>query len=524
MQQWREGQRAGIQFVDSVHGSIPVYTDRPQNLVEVLNRSVERFSSKNALVEEHRRITYQELLEKSKILAAYLQSQCQIQKGERVGLLMRNSIEFAVSAFGVIQAGGIAVSINTKLNPQEIDYIFRQSNIQVLIVDDEIFEKIESVVGSIRVLKESEVLSLHPNLKKPFVPVSLDEEDPAFILYTSGTTGRPKGATLTHRNAIHACINYQRCYELDHTDSTLIAVPIFHGTGLFGQLITFLYLGGTVVLLRTFQALKMLELCEREKVTHTICVPTIYLYLLEEPTHTRFQLHLKKIGVGGSAMMTKLYNNLKQWLPEIHIINTYGLTEATSPAIITPMERADDKIGAIGIPSPVTLAKVVDVNTREEVGPKQSGELLLKGPLIIPYYWDNPEGTRKGIIDGWLQTGDIAYQDEEGFLYVLDRVKDMINCGGEKVYSAEVENILYSHPKVLEAAIIPFPDAKYGEIVKAIIVAKPGEVVTEEEIRSWVATHLAKYKVPRIVEFASQLPRNAAGKVMKHLLKGDITA
>lgn len=501
--------------VNGVH--MNVYRDRISNLIEMLRNSSERFGQKHLLIDEERKITFKDFDGQTTFLAKWLIHRCKIKKGDRISLLMKNTVGFCIASFAILKAGGIVVPLNTKLKPAELDVSLEKANPALLIIDNGLFSEIGDLIKKVPMIRESEFLTISDQEvdKQVLSFPAIYEHDPAFILFTSGTTGHPKGAVLSHFNIIHACINYERCYKLSDSDSTIIAVPIFHGTGLFAQFMPFVYLGGTIVLLKTFDAEKMLYLCEKYGITHTIVVPTIYTMLLNVPMHREFDLQLKVLGSGGAPLPCNLFNRMMEWLPGVKLINTYGLTEATSPAIITPYEMAEEKIGSIGIPSPITECKIINPDTGNLVPPNQPGELLLRGPIIINGYWNNENATKKSIVDGWLKTGDIAMIDEDGFIFIKDRVKDMINRGGEKVYSIEVEDVLYNHQKVLEASVVGINDPVYGEVVKAVVVPKKGENLTENEIKEWVSLYLAKYKVPHYVQITEFLPRNAAGKVVK---------
>jgi long-chain acyl-CoA synthetase len=284
--------------------------------------------------------------------------------------------------------------------------------------------------------------------------------------------------------------------------------------------LTYINLGCTIVLMPMYKTEEMLRILEEEKITSMIVVPTIYVMMLMHPDHKKYDLsHLRVAGFGGAPISGETVKMLRDWLPQIELHNTYGLTEIASPGTCMPKEDALRKLGSIGLPFPVNKCKVVDPVTGEELPPNTEGELLINSPNLTPGYWQNPEATKKAIVDGWLHTGDIAKIDEEGYVYIMDRIKDMINRGGEKIFCVEVEDVLYSNNKVMEAAVVGVPDEVYGEVVKAFIVTRPGCTLTEEEVQDWVKERLAKYKVPKYVEFVNELPKNPNGKVMKNRLR-----
>ena len=518
--------------VETVNGiTQKAYRNRPSSLVETFESSVERFPNQAALVHEAERVTYAELNEKVNQAAYALKHVYGIQKGDTVALLLMNGIPFAISVYAILKIGAIAVPLNTKLKSTELLGMLKDANVKTVISNEEWWPQIEAIKDKLSI-NEFFITSANP----PAGTVSFDslfndgfgqtvnedifEQDPAFIMYTSGTTGKPKGALITHRNMIHTCLNYTYCYRLTNFDSTLIAVPVFHITGLAAQLMTFIYLGGKIVLMSKFQPNQFLSLLEKEKVSHVIASPTVYTMTLMERDYKNYNLSNWRVcAFGGAPMPVDTLIELKRWVPSLEFHNTYGLTETTSPATIMPDEHQHRKIHSVGVPTPVTEVKVVDPDTRQELGTNEIGELMFKGPMVIEKYWNNEKATEESIVNGWLATGDLALIDEEGFITIMDRIKDMINRGGEKIYSVEVEDALYSHPSILEAAIVGVPDKQYGEVVKACIVVKPNETLTEEEVKNWISKRLAKYKVPAYVEFLEQLPRNPNGKVMKNLLR-----
>ncbi|MFA8438770.1 class I adenylate-forming enzyme family protein [Pueribacillus sp. YX66] len=507
------------------------YRNRPSSLVATLKQSAERFPNKVALVHGNDRVTYAELNQKVNNVAYTLKHSYGIQKGDTVALLLMNGIPFVISVYAALQIGAIAVPLNTKLKSNELFYMIENSNAKVLMTNEEWWPQVEVIkeklkieaifVTNIRPPKGTiSFASLVNNVADEDVFESISEDDAAFIMYTSGTTGKPKGALISHRNMLHTCLNYTYCYRLTSDDSTLIAVPVFHITGLAAQLMTFIYLGGKTVLMPMFHPNQFLQLLEREKITHVIASPTVYVMTLMEKNDMKYDVSNWRVcAFGGAPMPVETLQALKSWVPSLELHNTYGLTETTSPATIMPDGHQLRKIQSVGVLTPVTEAKVVDPMTRRELPTNEIGELLFKGPMVIEKYWNNEKATKETIIDGWLATGDLAYMDEEGFITIMDRMKDMINRGGEKIYSVEVEDVLYSHPSILEAAIVGVEDKKYGEIVKACIVVKPNKFLTEADVKQWISKHLAKYKVPAYVEFFEQLPRNPNGKVIKTALR-----
>lgn len=507
------------------------YKQRPANLNETLAESVKRHPHKIALVHEGERLTYQELQDRVNNAAYLLKKRYGIKKGDRVALLLMNGIPFVIGVYAALQIGAIAVPLNTKLKSMELEYMLSHSGAKVLIANQEWWPNIqpilqETMLENIFITDEQPPEGTIPFSKlineqcPEIVSEEVKEHDGAFIMYTSGTTGRPKGAFISHFNMIHTILNYKYCYNLSSEDSTVIAVPVFHITGLAAQLVLFIFLGGKTVLMPMFDPRKFLEILEKERISHVVAAPTVFVMTLQQPDYKKFDVsNFRVAGFGGAPMPSETLIALKEWIPNVELHNTYGLTETTSPAVIMPDEIQMDHVSAVGPAVPVAEIKVVDPETKEEVAPGEVGELLFKGPMVIRKYWNNEEATKKAMNDGWFSSGDLGVMDSNGIVTIMDRIKDMINRGGEKIYSVEVEDVLYSNPKIMEAAIVGVPDDVYGEAVKACIVPREGQSLTEEEVKNWVRERLAKYKVPAYVEFMDLLPRNPNGKVMKTELR-----
>ncbi|WCK56044.1 class I adenylate-forming enzyme family protein [Aneurinibacillus sp. Ricciae_BoGa-3] len=508
-----------------------VYRDRPKTLIETFENSVARFPDRVALVHDNDRITYRNLQEQVQSMAYQLRNCYGVEKGDRVALLLMNGIPFVVGVFAVLQIGAIAVPLNTKLRTSELEYMLQNSGAKVIITNLEWWPNLSPIIGTIPVEHVFVTSDTPPNgtlayklLTQETAPGCVREEvnehDAAIIMYTSGTTGRPKGAVITHFNLIHSAINYALCFNLSSDDKTLVAVPLFHITGFAAQLVPFIYLGGKIVLMPMFKADQFLQLIQEESITHVIAAPTVYVMSLMQPDYTQYDTSsFRCAAFGGAPMPAETVKALQKWIPGLELHNAYGLTETASPVTLMPHQHQVRKLNTVGIPVPVGEVKVADPATREELPPGQVGELLVKGPMVVPGYWQNEAATKLAIVDGWFATGDLAMIDEEGFVSIMDRIKDMINRGGEKVYSAEVEDVLYSNTKIMEAAIVGVPDSTYGEVVKAYVVPRQGQRLSEEEVKQWVAERMAKYKVPAYVEFLEALPRNPNGKIIKTQLR-----
>jgi long-chain acyl-CoA synthetase len=341
------------------------------------------------------------------------------------------------------------------------------------------------------------------------------------LLYTSGTTGRPKGAILSHLNVVHSCVTFERLYGLHDGERSLVVVPLVHVTGLVAQLWAMIAVTGTTVLLPRFDAGEALRLLAAEEITHLVGAPTVYVMLMARPDHRALPLpRLRVLGYGGAPIATDTVRRLREWLPGARLHNTYGLTETASPATCLSDADALARIDTVGRPVPVGECRTVDPASGREARAGEVGELWIRGPMVVAGYWRNPAATAAAIVDGgWLRTGDLATIDAEGYVAIRDRIKDMVNRGGEKVYCVEVEEVLCAHPGVLEAAVVGLPDPVYGEKVKACLVARPGARLEADDVRTWARERLARFKVPEVVEVLDALPRNPNGKVMKALLR-----
>jgi long-chain acyl-CoA synthetase len=454
-----------------------------------------------------------------------------IQKGDRVSILQGNSAEWPVSFFALSRLGAISVPLNIRFKGEELKFMIQDSGSKAIIFDPEfavMIAEIKKDLGSVRHFiatgkeKSPGILSFEELLqekeKPPFVDV--DEEDLNSIFYTSGTTGRPKGAMTSHRNIIHVVISVSRVIGIPQGVKQLIAIPLFHVTGCDAQLLVGVYLGGTSVVMKAYKSDEAMALIEKEKIELVVGVPTMYWLMLNSPEFNKFDLSsLKSTTYGGAPAPPELIRQMKEKFPQSRLGNGYGLTETSSLVSFLTEEYILTKPGSIGPAIPTAEIRVVDPHGKD-VPAGGPGEIFIRSPNVVQGYWENPQATKDAIVDGWLHTGDVGRLDEEGFLYIVDRMKDMIIRGGENVYCVEVENTLYAHPKVLEAAVIGVKDKFFGEQVKAIVVLKPGENATEEEIKAFCAQHIADYKVPKYVEFLNEpLPRNPGGKVIKTELK-----
>ncbi|MCH6265348.1 class I adenylate-forming enzyme family protein [Neobacillus citreus] len=530
MSYWNENLAEEFQVVREKN-QIPVFKNRSTSVAEMFWKTVKQFPNRLALVYKENRLTYGELGEKVNRVAVNLANRFGIKAGDRVALLLSNGLEFPICFFAIAQIGAISVPLNTRLTGYEIIHEVDNSKSKLLIMDGEFWPQMNEIMDYIPSIQSIFVLGEAPScpgvltfntLLKPYdaepVNLSVAETQACSILYTSGTTGTPKGAILTHRGLISTGMNFACTFQLQEDDSTLLAVPIFHITGML-QFLGSIYRGIPVFIMKTFKTAKAIDLIKQYKPTVLVGVPTMYWFILTSPEFAPDDFkQVRALLYGGAPAPVSLIKLLREKIPQAKIHNGYGLTEGHGLDTLLPDEYALRKPESIGLPVPLVDCKIIDENGNPK-GPNQIGELAIRGPKVMMGYWENQKATTEAIVDGWLRTGDLAKMDDEGYVYILDRKKDMINRGGEKIYSIEVENVLYSFPKVLEATVFGVEDEKYGEQVKAAIVLKPGESTTEDELKEFCSAKLAKFKIPKYIEFMDQLPRNAGGKVLKQTLR-----
>lgn len=488
---------------------VRVYPQRPRRLESILVESTKSFGDKDSLVQiGGARLTYAELADKVERLAAWLQKRG-IRPGDRVALALGNTVFFPLWSLATLRAGAVVLPVNLRLHPEEVSVILADSLPKLVVAGEEALH-LSSALSSYTVVKAEEV----EGENAPRVEEGFSEDDPAFLIYTSGTTGRPKGVILTHFNVIHSLLHYREVFGTVPEDRTLVAVPLFHVTGLIGQFLHMLLVGGTSVLLPKYQTETFLDALEREGITFTFAVPTIYAFLLAHGLAGRSLSSWRLAAYGGAPMPLAVLQGLRETLPDLDLRNAYGATETASPATLMSASQTERKPLSVGKPVPKGEIRIA------EPGPDGVGEILIGGPMVTPGYYNRPEEIARSFTEeGYWRSGDLGYLDEEGFLFVVDRLKEVINRGGEKIYSQEVENVLYQHPGVLEAAVVGIPDPVFGERVKAVVVPRPGVDLSPEELQRFIGERLAHYKVPEEIEFRKSLPRNAGGKVLKGLLR-----
>jgi long-chain acyl-CoA synthetase len=510
---------------------MPCFAQRPSRPYEAFERAVAKRPDAEALVAGDVRLTYAVLNERVARLAGGL-ARRGVTPGDRVAMLLSNRVEFVTTLLAVLRLGAIAVPMGTRLQGPEIAYIVQNSGAKALVHDADVAARVPASadVPSLRVrvsaggaaegsesYERLEQESVIPDVQRA------DEEAVAVIVYTSGTTGRPKGATLTHINLVHSMLNYAYSMRIGPEDRTLMAVPASHVTGLVANVMLAWAAQCTLIVMAEFKARLFLELAARERMTHTVVVPAIYNLCLLQPDLEKFDLSRWRVGgYGGAPMAEATIAGLAKKLPGLGLHNIYGSTETSSPVTMLPRRLAAQRPDSVGFPLPGVEIVVMDEEGREVLR-GESGELWIRGPMVVPGYWANPEATNKGFVAGYWLSGDIGSIDAQGFVRVFDRAKDMLNRGGFKIYSAEVENVLLEHPAVVESAIVGKPDPVLGERVHAFVCVKEGVDARADDLKRFCAERLSDYKVPESYTLTTTpLPRNANGKLLKREMRQQI--
>jgi acyl-CoA synthetase (AMP-forming)/AMP-acid ligase II len=496
-----------------------------------LSQNARKFPEKLAIHCEDRRYTYRQFNDEVNRLAHGLILKG-VEKGQKIAIMMKNSDYFVFSFFAAAKLGAVVVPVNTRLTASEVHYILEQSESAVVICDS-IFEEIiaearvrtnvQHVIvsgGATRAENDSyhEVRTNHT--EDPQVKVS--EQDDLEILYTSGTTGRPKGALFDHNRIFKVGLTMIIGLGINGQDRLLHLAPLFHSAQLNLFLISGVVLGASHYIHSDFHPVTTLQAIQEHKITFFFGVPAMYNFLLQVPNYKSYDVSsVKRCAYGAAPMAPELVKKSMDLFGTDQFYNLCGLTEAGPGGIILDPDGHKQHLGKGGKAFVFTEARVV-TEEGEDVQPGAVGEFVLCGDTIMKEYYKKPEETAATIKKGWLYTGDLATIDEEGYITLVDRKKDMIISGGENVYSIEVEEVLYEHPQILEAAIIGLPDEVWGEAVCAVIVPKEGQIIDEQEIRSFCRKKLAGYKVPRKIFIEKQLPRNASGKILKYQLRKNL--
>jgi fatty-acyl-CoA synthase len=542
---------------------VPRKISAPQtSLYTNLEVSSNRHPDKPAILYYGSNVSYGQLRNEVEALAGFLQQHCGIARGDRVVLYMQNSPQFVIAFYAVLRADAVVVPVNPMNRTSELQHILEDSGARVAFVGAELMEHVQSLPGGqvdyVIPARYADYLRDQTDLPLPDVLTSIGAqrhaefadghagviswddalvgaciprahvsglEDLAVIPYTSGTTGRPKGCIHTHRSVMHSTVSCAAWPNLTNETVMLCSVPLFHVTGMQNCMNMPIFIGATMAIMTRWDAMCAAHVIERHRVSTWVTVPTMVIDLLNLADIDRFDLSsITYLSGGGAAMPQAVAQQIEErW--GIPYVEGYGLTETMAATHINPPQHSKQQ--CMGVPVFGTYSLVVDPETFEPLGEGETGEILVSGPQVFDGYWKSPQATQDAfvLIDGrrYLRTGDLGYVDRDGYFFVVDRLKRMINASGYKVWPAEVEAMLFEHPAVQEACVIATRDPRRGESVKALIVLRIGEHVTAEEIVSWARERMASYKVPRVIQFAASLPRTASGKVQWRLLQEEET-
>jgi long-chain acyl-CoA synthetase len=523
------------------HGDrlVRCFQPRPASVWDLFTASVARTPDAEALVCEGVRLSYAQVDAAVARLAAGFAA-LGLQAGERVVLFIDNRPEFITVWLALQRLGVITVPVGVREQRPGLAYITRQCGATAIVADaalaDRLPDSTEAPELRLRIsvgdapgclaLAKLAALDATAAASPPAVPAS--DSEIAVILYTSGTTGHPKGATLTHANIVHSVLHYQACLKLviagDNSpgERAVLAVPASHVTGLVAIIATMLHVGGTIVVVPAFKAETFIALLADERISQTMMVPAMYKLCLLHHHFASAQLDTWRIGgYGGAPMPVATIDALNDRLPGLTLINAYGATETTSPVTLMPMGRTREHADTVGVALPAADIRVMD-DDGVEVAPGETGELWIGGPMVVPGYWANPEASAASFTAGHWHSGDLGSVDAQGYVRVFDRKKDMLNRGGYKIFSVEVENVLMAWPGMVEAAIVGRPCPVLGERVHAFVHTMSG-TPDDAALRAFCAARLADYKVPETITWSAEpLPRNANGKLMKRLMRAEL--
>jgi acyl-CoA synthetase (AMP-forming)/AMP-acid ligase II len=496
----------------------------------ILTLTTNKFPERTAILFQNKRFTYQEFNGRVNQFAHVL-LQLGLRKGEKVAVLLFNSNQFVEIYFATAKVGGIFTPINFRFAPEEVRYILDHSDARFFLFGEEFSDLVHAIRSNLTQIKNfisvgDRVTDAHDyerlleKSEHTEPAVRLTEKDVCQLMYTSGTTGRPKGALITHGNVLWNLVNAVLGREEKEREISLVIGPLYHTAALNNHFTVRVAMAGTSILLKRFEPKRVMEIIEKERVTVISGAPAVYHLLLALPDLERYDTSsITKCTSGAAILPDESREKLLKLFPNAKgIYDVYGCTEASPNITILKAKDSFRKRECVGPPLPFLEVRIVDDQDRD-VPAGEVGELICRGPNVMKGYYKDRKVTREVLRGGWLHTGDLARLDEEGFVYIVDRKKDMIVSGGENIYPREIEEVLYHHPKIQEAAVIGVPDPLWGESVNAIVVLKKGETMKEEEVIECCKNHLASYKKPKSVEFVEDLPRNPSGKVLKTALR-----
>ena len=500
-------------------------------IADLLNRCAFKFPDQEAIISEAGRWTFRQWRINANRRAAAMLKQG-IGKGDHVATIFLNGNEVLEVFLALLKIGAIPIPLNMRLSPVELSEIINHADATTVILSGDF----AGLIGGIRkhLPKVNQYLicggeapegmisfdGLYAEESGEDPSVDLREDDVAFILYTAGTTGKARGVLLSHRNLVWAAINLSLDSEFRPQWKIPVVFPLYHAAAVM-LLNTALFLGLTIVSLRAFDPKRVMELMQRERIDKMVFPPTVWNFILQLPDVDQYDTSfVKSISSGAEAMPLATKQKLLKLFPNAKLGETYGMTECAATISTLKPEFALLKLDSVGKPFVNVELRIVN-DQDEDVSRGESGEILMRGPQVMVGYYRDPEATAEVLRGGWLHTGDIGRLDKDGFLKIVDRKKDLIITGGENIYPREIEEVLYRHPKILEAAVIGLPDPQWGETVHAIVVLKEGQTLTAQEVIDFCKAGIASFKKPRSVEFVEKLPRSSAGKVLKRVLRAE---
>ncbi|MFG2374980.1 long-chain fatty acid--CoA ligase [Streptomyces sp. NPDC048504] len=507
------------------------------NFASILDYHLAQRPDAVAVVQDERCLTVRHLSERVNQLAAGL-AELGVGRGDVVGLLLYNQPEFLELVHATNRLGAVFLPLNYRLSEEEWQYILGHAQAKVIVTEPEFVRAVERSAGCLTDLEHriligggdppeeqwtdyEELLARHKGERVE--PVDIELDDLQRLMYTSGTTSRPKGVRITYGNLQAKNLAHIVHFGLTAADTTLVCGPLYHVGGLDMPALGVLYAGGSVVLQRKFDPQGVLDAIEKHRVTNVWLAPAMVNAVLEVPDREEYDTSSVRFILGGGEKTPEpVLRRVMTAFPNAWFADAYGLTETVSGDTFLDREHALTKLGSVGRPVPHTRVRIVD-DTGKEVPAGELGEITLRGPKVFAGYWRDEKATAAALRDGWFHTGDIGHVDEDGFLFIDDRKKDMIVSGGENIATPEVERVLYEHPAVLEAAVVGIDHPRWGEVPRAFVVFRPGERAGPEELREFCRARLAKFKVPARFDIVDELPRTPSGKVLKRTLR-DIPA
>lgn len=516
-----------IERVPTADGECWAFVDRPGNLPALLDAAIERASYRDAIVYPayDRADTYSEVDRRVDRVAAGLAA-IGVGQGDIVCILLTNRPAFVETFFACARLGAVVAPFNTRVSAREMSYLLADADPATLVTEVEFLTLLADADYETDDMGLFVADGTESDPGQPYedlfgevdaVPTPvIDENDPCALLYTSGTTGRPKGCRISHFNFVNGAINYRASFGTEEGLCTLVTVPLFHGAGLVSNLLHTVAATGTTVIKDGAGPNEFLAAIETHRVEFALTVPTTYILAMEQGSPDEYDLSSFDVAVyGGAPMPAESVHRLRKAFTDIDLCDAYGTTETTAGLVtMCPDKYTDDYADTIGLPSPPVELTVVDED-RKPLGPGDVGELAIRGPIVVSEYHNRPNATAEAFADGWHYTGDLATIDESGFVELKGRSKDKIIRGGENIYVLDIEEVLTGHEKVLETSVTGFPDAVLGERVMAAVVPKPGVRLTEDELCAHCVQQLADYKIPEIFRIVDELPKNPSGKVLK---------